>query len=1351
MKKYYLGLDIGTDSVGYAVTDEEYNILKFAGRPAWGTTIFDPVSENADRRTFRSARRRLDRRQQRVNLLQELFAKEIAKCDEGFFKRLAATALFREDAGEKYSLFNDSNYTDLDYYGEYPTIHHLIDDLMKSKEPHDVRLVYLACAWLVAHRGHFLSNIDKNKLGEIKNFEIVYNKFLSFFSDAGFEEPWECDDLDELSKILKEKGTVTEKNKKLTSLLFKTSKPTSEATDEFPYSRVAIVKLLSGGSCKLQDVFDNEEYADKGSVSLSMEDDKLGEVMANIGEDYSLIEILRTIYDWSVLVDVLGNASTISEAKVNIYDQHKKDLENLKYIIRKYKNDKYNEVFRTVGKEDNYPAYVYHTDEKKDGLKKKSKEDFSKYILGIVKDIVPDEKDKKIYEDMLSRLEKRDFMPKQKNTDNRVIPHQLYWYELNKILENAAEYLPFLNEKDENNLSVKDKIESVFLFRIPYFVGPLNKNSKYAWLVRKDEKIYPWNFDNVVDLDASEQEFIKKLINTCTYLPGEHVLPKDSLCYHRFTVLNEINNIRINGQKISVELKQNIYNELFLKYKKVTRKKILDYLLCNGYIKKGEEESLSGIDVTINSNLAPQLSFKRLMENGTLSESDVEKIIERASYAEDKKRLMYYLDKEYSSLSDEDKNYITSIKIKDFGRLSKKFLTEFEGVCKETGELMTIMSALWNTNDNLMELLSERYTFKENLEAYYKNYYAENRQSLSDRLEDMYISNAVKRPIYRTLDVVKDVVKAFGKPEKIFIEVTRSASNELKGKRTKSRKQQILELYSKCKDEDVKILQKQLEEMGEYADNKLQSDKLFLYYTQFGKCMYTGTPIILEKLSSKEYDIDHIYPQAFVKDDSILNNKVLVLSSANGEKSNIYPIKEDIRKNMEPFWKHLKTANCITEEKYKRLTRRTPFTEDEKRGFINRQLVETSQSTKAVATLLGEKYPDAEIVYSKAGLVSDFRHEYDILKSRLFNDLHHAVDAYLNIVVGNVYNTKFSKRWFDINSNYSIKTKTIFSKPVVVGGKTIWDGESMLTKVKANAVKNNAHFTKYAFFKTGGLFDQMPVPASEGLVPRKKDLPTEKYGGYNKSSVMFFIPVKYTCGKKTDIMIMSVELAHGQHFLDDYEFAKEYSNYRLKKILGKEVTKIVFPIGKRPLKVNTVISFDGFRMCITASGGGGKCLSMQPMIQFNEDKYWQFYVKKLERLVEKQKSNSKYIYSEEYDYINQNDNIKLFDIFYDKMINSIYKLRPNLPIKALEDGREIFTNKTEIDQAKCLINILSVFGRMTGGCDLTIIKGKPTAASTVNFSSMVSNWIKKYKTAYIVDSSVTGFWEKKSENLIELL
>lgn len=101
---------------------------------------------------------------------------------------------------------------------------------------------------------------------------------------------------------------------------------------------------------------------------------------------------------------------------------------------------------------------------------------------------------------MVSRIENAGFMPKQVNSDNRVIPHQLYQIELERILDKAENYLPFLKEKDVDGLTITEKIKSVFTFRVPYYVGPLRRdNSENAWIKRKAEgKILPWNFDQMV-------------------------------------------------------------------------------------------------------------------------------------------------------------------------------------------------------------------------------------------------------------------------------------------------------------------------------------------------------------------------------------------------------------------------------------------------------------------------------------------------------------------------------------------------------------------------------------------------------------------------------------------------------------------------------------------------------------------------------------------------------------------------------------------------------------------------------------------------------------------------------------
>lgn len=75
---------------------------------------------------------------------------------------------------------------------------------------------------------------------------------------------------------------------------------------------------------------------------------------------------------------------------------------------------------------------------------------------------------------------------------------------------------------------------------------------------KKQRKIYPWNFTEIVDVEESAEKFIRRMTNKCTYLVGEDVLPKDSLLYSKFMVLNELNNLRLDGEKLSVELKENL-------------------------------------------------------------------------------------------------------------------------------------------------------------------------------------------------------------------------------------------------------------------------------------------------------------------------------------------------------------------------------------------------------------------------------------------------------------------------------------------------------------------------------------------------------------------------------------------------------------------------------------------------------------------------------------------------------------------------------------------------------------------------------------------------------------------------
>lgn len=1067
---------------------------------------------------------------------------------------------------------------------------------------------------------------------------------------------------------------------------------------------------------------------------------------------------MKTVYDWSILVDVLKGKQTISEAKVEVYHQHQRDLRILKKFTKKYVPEKYNEIFRSKEVKNNYVAYIgkNKTSNKDVKVKKSSnKEEFCKYILSVFKSVTPDETDIKEYNHMISRLEANDFMPKQVDGDNRVIPYQLYWFELNKILENAKEYLPFLKETDEDGITGAEKVLSVFEFRVPYYVGPLKEKSNpkwNRWMVRKAEgKIYPWNFENKVDLDASENAFIERMTNSCTYLPGENVLPKNSMVYCAFEVLNEINKIKINGNDIPVYVKQDIYNDVFMSPKKVTPNRIRNYLVSNNHM--GENDVISGLDITVKSSLKPFMQFRNLVKGGLLTYSDAEKIINRATYSEDKTRFADWLRKEYSGLPESEIKYISELKFKDFGRLSRRLLCGIEGANKETGEVYSsILRAMWETNCNLMQLLSDQFTFTESIEELVKEYYDLNPRSISDRLDEMCVSNAVKRPIIRALDILKDVVKVQGHaPERIFIEMARGASEEQKGKRTKTRLAQIYELYEKVRDEDIRHLTKQLEEWGETAHNRLQSDKLFLYFIQLGKCLYTGKSMDIESVISGDgtYNIEHIYPRSFVKDDSIINNKILVDSKANGDKSDSYPIDPSIREKMRGCWSRLHQLGLISDEKYKRLTRTTHFTAEEKFEFINRQLVETRQSTKAVATLLKEMYPETEIVYVKAGLVSEFRQKFDLLKSRSVNDLHHAKDAYLNIVVGNVWHSKFSRQFWRAEEQNNAKVEIVFTHPIVCNRKTVWNGASDKERVVKIARKNTAHMTKYAFCRKGGFFDQMPVSAAKGLTPLKKDRPTEIYGGYNKSTASFFVLVKYKAAKKQDVMVIPVELLYADKFMHDECFATEYAKHTIADITGKPAETVEFLLNKRIIKVNTVLSLNGFKVCITGKSGGGKQLGVSSLTPFKTSPENETYVKRLESFEKKKKKNNNLVFSEEYDEISAEKNLDLYDCYMDKLQNPPYKYRPANPYDTLVKGREKFIALSPEQQVIILLSIQGLFGRAIKA-DLTVIGGV-SSAGVSTLSSSISNWKKNYTDVRIIDQSASGLFEKVSDNLLELL
>lgn len=542
-QKYSIGLDIGTNSVGWAVIRDHHQLVrkrvnvkiddqeKKVKKNFWGVRLFEEGQTAEATRLKRTQRRRYTRRRNRLRYLQELFAEDMAQVDQNFFERLEDSFLVPADKrGSRQPIFGTIE-EEVDYHQQYPTIYHLRSGIANSHKKFDLRLVYLAMAHIMKFRGHFLieGKLDSNNTSVAAAFEKLikaYNEQFSRQDDGSFfnrlpEENQEM--IETASQVLQQKISPSRKVENVLKLFEK--EPRNGALAQF-------LKLAVGNQADFKNVFDLPEEAKLQVPKEEFEED-LERLLGQIGDDYvDIFQYANEIYNAIKLAAILKSETTTSRAKlsdslVSRYQEHQGDLKTLKQVLKKLVAAEYHDFFNDSTKH-GYAGYI-------DGST--NEEDFYKYTKKLLEPF----KEEAEVAPLLAKIDAGNFLRKQRTFDNGVIPHQLHQEELTAIIDSQSEYYPFLKEN-------REKIITLFAFRIPYYVGPLTANqhgeSRFAWLTKKtDEPIRPWNFDQVVNREESAETFIQRMTNWDTYLPDEKVLPKHSLLYELFEVLNELTKV----------------------------------------------------------------------------------------------------------------------------------------------------------------------------------------------------------------------------------------------------------------------------------------------------------------------------------------------------------------------------------------------------------------------------------------------------------------------------------------------------------------------------------------------------------------------------------------------------------------------------------------------------------------------------------------------------------------------------------------------------------------------------------------------------------------------------------------
>lgn len=266
-----------------------------------------------------------------------------------------------------------------------------------------------------------------------------------------------------------------------------------------------------------------------------------------------------------------------------------------------------------------------------------------------------------------------------------------------------------------------------------------------------------------------------------------------------------------------------------------------------------------------------------------------------------------------------------------------------------------------------------------------------NRLSLTDMEE---ITNpVVRRAVSQTIKVINAVVRTYGPPDVVRIELAREMSRTFDERRKMEKRQ----------DDNRAANERAKDQIAEYKGDHatgLDIVKFKLYREQDGVCLYSGQNLDIARLFEPGYaDVDHIIPYSRCFDDSY-QNKVLVLASENRQKGNRLPYEYFGQDEARWHGYEVRVENLIHNYRKRQKLLKRRLTEEESTGFIDRNLKDTQYITRAVYNLIRDHLAFAESNYRKkpvqavnGAVTAMLRGRWGVQKIREDGDLHHCLDA----------------------------------------------------------------------------------------------------------------------------------------------------------------------------------------------------------------------------------------------------------------------------------------------------------------------------------------------------------------------
>ena len=524
----------------------------------------------------------------------------------------------------------------------------------------------------------------------------------------------------------------------------------------------------------------------------------------------------------------------------------------------------------------------------------------------------------------------------------------------------------------------------------------------------------PYGSYRIINNEVVKVNLIDVMRGKCSVYPDELRAPKQSYTAELFNLLNDLNNLTIRNEKITIEDKRKVV-EFVNEKGNITIKQLLKLL-------NAEETDITGFRVDKNNKpiLTEFKGYSKVLK--------IFKVNNQEQILEDKMIVDTIIDINTKAKGIEEREQLILEQYPDFDKNMVKELASIKGI---SGYHSLSFKAMRELNKEMLVTEMNQMQLLYQMDKFDKNRKSTKEQKKIYPDDEAILSPVAKRAHRETFKVINKLREKYGEFDSIVIEVTRD-------KNTQEQKKRIKDSQKLFEDKNKKVDQL-LKESGydpEHINNKTKT-KVRLYLEQDCKSAYTLQKIDIRDLieDEKAYEIDHIIPISISLDNS-LSNKVLATHKENQQKGNLTPIQAYLKGkftgcDINTYRTVVKNNKSLNRKKKSYLLNEKDITKfDTIQEFINRNLVDTSYACRTVMNTLQHYFKDNNIptkVHTIRGqATSAFRKRIDLPKDREEDYFHHAIDALIvaSLKKLNLINTYLME--MDFKDMYNEETGEIF-------------------------------------------------------------------------------------------------------------------------------------------------------------------------------------------------------------------------------------------------------------------------------------------------------------------------------------